>query len=38
MTRDDTIRMAREANVSIRGYYDETGPDGAPHYQVRSKR
>ena len=27
--RDDIIRMAREANVSIRGYYDETGPDGA---------
>jgi len=25
MTRYDIIRMAREANVSIRGYYDETG-------------
>ena len=25
MTRDDIIRMAREADVSIRDYYDETG-------------
>lgn len=25
MTRDEIIRMAQEANVSIRGYYDETG-------------
>ena len=25
MTKDDIIRMAREAGVSIRGHYDETG-------------
>lgn len=25
MTRDEIIRMAREAGVSIRGHYDETG-------------
>lgn len=25
MNRDDIIRMAREAGISIRGHYDETG-------------
>ena len=25
MTRDEIIRMAREAGLSIRGHYDETG-------------
>lgn len=25
MTRDDIIKWAREAGVSIRGHYDETG-------------
>ena len=24
--KDDIIRMAREAGISIRGHYDETGP------------
>lgn len=25
MTRDEVLRLAREAGISIRGYYDETG-------------